>query len=380
MGMWHLSLSYALFLQIAKSACEHVNYSPIMEILEGVLAALFAPLLMTIGFFIWESVWIGSAFALNLTKCSMASVGFLFLSLITRSSNSSAPPLDPSRFASDFIGWLILSSIIGILIGDLCWLEALGTIGARRVILVDALNPFLAAVFAHFILKDERAIDLIGYAGMVVTVVSVVIVSLEMSTDNEKETLMTDENAADVEMVALDVTASASPPISQPSSPPPRMTRGYILAFINVLFDVYGSVLTKQHGKQFNTWEINLIRFGFASAVMMLVAGLMHFRSRFTQHAKDQVEWFKIPNLDKPSWTKMFLGIFFVTFLCAGMRNYALFQIPLAVALTLGCVGPIYSLGLAIFYKKERISGKVAFFTILGCAGVVMLMFSSSAI
>jgi hypothetical protein len=51
-----------------------------------------------------------------------------------------------------------------------------------------------------------------------------------------------------------------------------HVIEGYIFAFINVALDAYGSVLTKQYGVSFNTWEINSIRFGFAAIVMGLIS------------------------------------------------------------------------------------------------------------
>lgn len=50
------------------------------------------------------------------------------------------------------------------------------------------------------------------------------------------------------------------------------LSRGYLLAVLNVGLDCMGSILTKMHGDDFNTWEINLIRFGSASVVMGLFA------------------------------------------------------------------------------------------------------------
>jgi len=49
----------------------------------GLLAALAAPLIMTVGFFVWDNNWTGSAFSLNLFKCNLASLGFLALSIAT---------------------------------------------------------------------------------------------------------------------------------------------------------------------------------------------------------------------------------------------------------------------------------------------------------
>lgn len=48
----------------------------------------------------------------------------------------------------------MLSAMLGIVIGDNTWLRALRLLGARRVILVDALKPWLAAVLGHFLLDE----------------------------------------------------------------------------------------------------------------------------------------------------------------------------------------------------------------------------------
>jgi len=143
-----------------------------MTVLLGSLAALTSPLLMTIGFVIWDKQWTGSAFALNMFKGSLASIGFLLLSLVTRSS-----PLSSAVITSSVAGYLIISSIIGILIGDAAWLEALRLLGARRVILVDSLKPFLSAFLGWAILGEE--LHWAAGIGIVATMVGVTVVSLE---------------------------------------------------------------------------------------------------------------------------------------------------------------------------------------------------------
>ena len=48
----------------------------------GLIAAISAPLFMTIGFLIWDIEWKkagGSAFALNMFKCNLASLAFLIM-------------------------------------------------------------------------------------------------------------------------------------------------------------------------------------------------------------------------------------------------------------------------------------------------------------
>ncbi len=77
---------------------------------DGVVAALLAPLSLSIGFVIWEDKWTGSAFALNLFKCTMGSV--LFLATIGILSAASHPPGDGWTDSTDVL-MLIVSSVAG---------------------------------------------------------------------------------------------------------------------------------------------------------------------------------------------------------------------------------------------------------------------------
>ena len=49
----------------------------------------------------------------------------------------------------------MLSSMLGIVIGDCCWLAAMQQLGARRLILLSALKPFVAAGFGVLCLHEQ---------------------------------------------------------------------------------------------------------------------------------------------------------------------------------------------------------------------------------
>merc|ERR1712232_395881 len=142
------------------------------EELRGVLAAIASPLCMAIGFIVWDKTWKGSsAFSLNLFKCNFASIifvvtGFIFGFVLRR-----------DEFSLEHIGWLILSGILGIIVGDWLWLEALQRLGAFQVLVIDTVKPFCAALMGHFLL-EERRIHPISYAAMLLTVSGVLVVSL----------------------------------------------------------------------------------------------------------------------------------------------------------------------------------------------------------
>ena len=83
---------------------------------------------------------------------------------------------------------LFFSSLIGIVVGDITWLISLKMIGARRVIVVDAIKPLLGTLLGYFFL-DER-ISITAVIGILLTIFGVLVVSLERSQANasiEKE-------------------------------------------------------------------------------------------------------------------------------------------------------------------------------------------------
>ena len=418
----------------------------------GVTAAVTAPLIMTIGFIIWDNHWSGSTYALNLFKCCLASTWFLIVSIATRcvsTVNESADACDPfpkEIFTIEAVGFLVLSSILGIVVGDFLWLEALRLLGARRVIVVDTVKPFLAAFMGWAILGENLRVAALG--GVLLTVTGVVIVSLERAQRSKGDTELSEVQTISGVDVDVDVDASPDPLESlplptkgngsaiEPSSldlpesesqgfkgnhaeaphatsslepdiqdggvltQPPRhsslresrsntvssLRQGYVMAVLNVVLDTYGSVLTKQWGSRMSTWEISLIRFGFAGAIMLLLSMAMSVQSRFllfhSEAIKDNQEtpWYKLPNhMARSAWLYTVIGVALVTFITPALSNYALFQVALALALTLGSVGPIYALPLSWLLQNDKPTIRASVGATLAVAGVILLSFFGTA-
>eukprot|EP00980_Cylindrotheca_fusiformis_P020995 scaffold7987_cov200-Cylindrotheca_fusiformis.AAC.24 len=147
---------------------------------------------------------------------------------------------------------------------------------------------------------------------------------------------------------------------------------GYFLAIANVILDTYGSLLTKQHGTHFTTWTINLIRFGSSGLLMISIScGLsLYYYDQDSSHEdathddigdqqqqqSSEDKWYRLPRKPTKTWVQVSLGVLFVTFFCPALSNYALFQIPLALALTLTSITPLYALVLewAFYGTKKR--------------------------
>ena len=170
--------------------------------------------------------------------------------------------------------------------------------------------------------------------------------------------------------------------------------RGYICAIINVLADSFGSLLTKQYGAGMTTWSINLIRFGFAGVVLICISIVMRIHDHYSaslsiessiepQNDQDNNDrdndtsitttkppsspplWYRLPKLSNIGWLQITAGVGLVTFLCPSLSNFALFQIALGLAISLGSIGPLYGLLLDWPFKGKRP-------TLCGCIGVVL--------
>lgn len=197
--------------------------------------------------------------------------------------------------------------------------------------------------------------------------------------------------------------------------------RGYAMAVLNVVLDTYGSVLTKQYGAGMTTWEISLIRFGFAGIVMLvisvavapLVDSVVRRRRKRRQSNEaneastnimsppppvvvdqqdstdttDSIQstppWYALPaarDMSRRSWAHVMAGVALVTFLTPALSNYALFQVALALALTLGSVGPLYALPLSWWLQGDRPTVRACWGAAMAVAGVAVLsLFGNSS-
>ena len=442
----------------------------------GSLAAISAQFFMALGFIIWDTIWSksgGSAFALNLYKCNLASIGFVVAGLIfgmttttttttnnnnnnNNSENDSNNNNDDSNnnnndSISQSVGYLILSGCIGIVLGDLAWLEALKQLGASKVILLDTIKPFSAALMG-WIFLDETILP-VAFSGIALTVLGILIVSLDRANKNpppppppvmvmvevevveeenpgcrqqeckpqqprslsfKSETIMEEENTIEKQdleaseiMEVLENEELSSPvqekdrittqqednDTTNASSPAQGATRtdkrkGYILGIANIFLDTYGFVLTKQHGKIFTSWTINLIRFGSSGLFMVAVSCFMRGYYHFDKSSKKQplntqqkmVQWYQMPTLPTKSWMKVSLGVMFVTFLCPALSNYAVFQISLGLAMSLGSITPLFALLLEwpIHGNEKKPTLKALGGALVAISGVVILSIFNS--
>mmetsp|Transcript_18869 Transcript_18869/g.24277 ORF Transcript_18869/g.24277 Transcript_18869/m.24277 type:complete len:405 (+) Transcript_18869:113-1327(+) len=392
----------------------------------GVTSALVAPFSMVVGFLIWDNHWTGSAFSLNMYKCNLAALGFAIVVWLSSSSpritnsygnhdllhdNKNDDDESPV-FTSEKVGFLMLSSAVGILLGDWAWLEGMRIVGARKVIAMDSMKPFFAALVGNIFLGES--LPLAGFVGLILTVVGVALVGLEQennhssktssSTNSSQEEAETGQSTIDETTSLLDTkegekTATAAEFHRSESYAYQRKHRlqssgeicyGLVIAFLNVVFHTFGALITKKYGDRMTTWEICLIRFGFASIFMTSMSLFLWFKDNmaflFTTKPDKQnsdtsniqsepIQWYSLPSAKPFSWLTVSVGVAFVSFLQPALTNYALFQISLALLLTLESIGPLYSLPLAFVMQHEIPTFQATVGAISAVTGIVILSF-----
>jgi drug/metabolite transporter (DMT)-like permease len=314
------------------------------------------------------------------------------------------------------LAMLCTSSLLGIVVGDLLWLRALVCIGARRVIIVDSIKPFIAAVLGMVFIGEE--LRLATLAGMFTTVFGVIIVSLEKSPGQEM--VQTDtSNRTELELNAMHgskeaVNASASALEESSSdgelqeSNETAIVRGYLFAAVNVAFDAVGSLLTKVYGVTMSTWEINLVRFGFAASCLLLMLYTVYFtKLYFSRRTNGHIQFERVssvdiqssigdmqnfttsktwgivletvlspPNMTAWNWHAVGIGILFVTFSCPALANYALFKLDLGSCLTYTSLSPIFSLPLVYIMKGEVVSFRGCTGAMISVLGIIIMSFT----
>ena len=338
------------------------------------------------------------------------------------------------KYATISTAMLVLSSFLGIVIGDNTWLQALQILGARKVIIVDSVKPFVGALLGSLVLGEK--LSALSICGMFLTCAGVLVVALEedvtdnsdsnsdADSDNQEEQILFNEHRSveddgieSISLEAEDLWTTFKGLLACPVVITGRALLGYTFALVNVVLDAYGSILTKQYGVTFSTWEINLIRFGFAAVVMGVVAlaaiswqassnvlrtlgpSIGDFEMMPATSDEDSGDqnssaspgkgvgggrsidrgiWYLMPwrQTTPTGWALVSLGVCFVTYMCPALANYALFQMNVGLCLTLTSLGPLYSLPLVWFMKGERTSSLGILGTFVAFVGVVMLCYT----
>lgn len=260
---------------------------------------------------------------LNLTRLF---IGMIFLSTFTGITRGHIFPTDAN--ISEW-GWLMVSGMLGIVIGDLLLFEAFVMIGSRISMLIYATVPVLSGLMAFVLLGESMT--LIQISGMIITLMGIAFVILVPEEGSKK------------------VKFSYS-------------IKGILFAFGGALGQAAGYIVGKFGMADYDPFSATQIR---------LISGMIGFFILFTFKGN----WKKYFNSlkRKDALLSMTIGSFFGPFLGISLSLYAIQRINPGVASTLISITPIILIPYAYFIKKEKVGLREIFGTIFALAGVAVM-------
>jgi drug/metabolite transporter (DMT)-like permease len=290
----------------------------------GVTAALSSALCWTITAVAFESAGkkVGSL-CVNILRIFIA---FILLSVFNLFTRGIAFPTDASL--STWL-WLLLSGLIGFVIGDLFLFQAYVEIGSRISQLIMSIVPPITAVTGYIIMREK--ITLLGFAGMIITISGIAMVILTKGEDNNK------------------ITFSHS-------------IRGIIFAFIGALGQAFGLVFSKFGMGSYNP---------FAATQIRIVAAMIGFTIVISVTKSWGRVFTGIKNIK--AMGSITIGSIFGPFVGVSMSLLAVQHAPTAIVSTITAITPILLIPVSIIIFKEKVTSREVLGSIVALSGIAIL-------
>jgi drug/metabolite transporter (DMT)-like permease len=224
---------------------------------------------------------------------------------------------------------LVISGILGLVIGDSFLFKSFQLIGARLGIIIMAAVPVISAILAYFFLNE--IISYLGMFGMVLTIAGILIVVLEKRS---------------VELNNI-----------------PFNKLGIFYGFLGALGQATGLIFAKYafQGGELNGFAASFIRLFSASLIILpLAATFRRYKNPISIYSKD-----------KYSARVILIGTVFGPVLGITGSLIAIAYAKVGIASTLMATMPIIMLPISRFYFKEKLDWKAiigAFVAVVGAA------------
>ena len=240
----------------------------------------------------------------------------------------------PVGFSAEAWGWLALSGVVGLFIGDMCLFASFVEIGPRLSLLIMSLNAPLSTLLAWMFLSETCSTQQI--IGMFVTVLSVAWVIFERKPTKEK---LGKRHFRKV------------------------TKKGVALAVVGMLGQCISGLLGKHGMGQSHYFQATQIRLVVALAFFVVLFTVCGWWPKVTSALKDRV-----------GMSCVFVTGIFGTAIGIGLSMKAFQSINMAPATTILSLVPIFLIPFAIFIHKEHVSYRAIFGTLLAFAGIFILV------
>ncbi len=291
----------------------------------GVLTAVF----WTVTSLAFESAGkkVGSL-AVNLIRLVMA---FFIIGIYCFIARGYFLPSDATFFQWK---WLIISGLVGFVIGDLLLFQAFVVIGARISMLVMSLAPPFAA-FVGWLVLDELLTP-VQWVGMAVTISGIVIVILKREKSVTNGTIKKRLRSG-------------------------YSVQGILLALGGAFGQAAGLVLSK---KGMGTYD------AFSATQIRVLAGIAGFSVLFFFMKRWPRVWAAMKN--KPAMKRITLGAFFGPFLGVAFSLLAVQHTEAGIAATLMAISPVLIIVPSVIIFHEKVNWKEILGAIVTVGGVML--------
>lgn len=246
----------------------------------------------------------------------------------------------PLDFPFHAWGWLLVSGVVGIALGDLCLFRAFVEIGPRLSMLIMSLSVPITAIIGWSFLGESYGLQ--QWAGMAVTLFGVGMVTQEKS---EKQQNVTSNRKVR-----------------------PITIKGIFLAFGGAVGQAVGYTMSKQG----MTTEGAMLD-PFAATQIRVIGGFMGFVVFISILGM----WSKVlvGFQDRKALTLMGAGTFLGLGLGVGLSLQALHYTSTGIASTILSLVPIFLIPFAIFLHKEHVSNRALLGTVVAFCGILLLLY-----
>jgi drug/metabolite transporter (DMT)-like permease len=297
----------------------------------GEIASLLTAVFWTITSMAFESAGkrVGSL-AVNMIRLVIA---FFIFSVYTQVTRGMWFPFDAG---TERWLWLILSGLVGFVIGDLFLFQAYVVIGARISMLIMAMTPPFTAFISWFLLGE--VLSPVNWIGMMVTLLGISMVVLKR------------ENRAlnGTTLIRRRLTASYS-------------LKGVFLALGGALGQATGRVLSKKGMGDYDA---------FAASQIRVLTGIVGFAILLLVLKRYQRVWDAFKNTE--AMKRITLGSFFGPFLGVSFSLLAIQHTKAGIAATLMSIVPVLIIPPAILIFKEKVNWKEIVGAVVTVLGVVV--------
>lgn len=292
----------------------------------GELAALLTAVFWTITAMSFEAAGkrVG-ALSLNLIRLF---IGFAFLTIYTYISRGILLPLDAT---SEQWFWLLLSGVIGFVLGDLFLFQAFILIGARISMLIMSLVPPLTAIIGWIALGEVLSVK--EFLGMGITMSGIAMVMFLRKKPRANKSKKS---------FKLSVTLT-----------------GVLLAFGGAVGQAAGLVLSKKGMGDYDA---------FAATQIRIIAGMVGFTIVITVMRRWGMVMQGLRNVTALKF--MTLGSFFGPFLGVSFSLLAVQYTETGIAATIMSIVPVLIIAPSVLIKKEKINAWEVIGALLSVVGV----------